>query len=179
MVFCAVGGRATDRQGSWIMLAGDSHLQPGVGVVGSKSARVVTETLQLADEYELDVIRCADVYSTAAELAKDSRRCLMVVGTLGELAREEGRLFALAETGGARCCCLFDEADGTEREQVLMAVRGGAQLVGQAEELRSALDAWLAAGGCRAEGGDAEFLDEDCRATEAEISALLGQERDE
>ena len=170
MVFCAVGGRATDRQGSWIMLAGDSHLQPGVVVVGSKRARVVTETLQLADEYELDVIRCADVYSTAAELAKDSRRCLMVIGTLGELAREEGRFFALAETGGA---------DGTEREQVLMAVRGGAQLVGQAEELRSALDAWLAAGGCRAEGGDAEFLDEDCRATEAEISALLGQEKDE
>lgn len=161
------------------MLAGDSHLQPGVVVVGSKRARVVAETLQLADEYELDVIRCADVYSAVAELAKGSGRCLMVVGTLGELAREEGRLFALAETGGARCCCLLDEADGTEREQVLMAVSGGAQLVGQVEELRNAFDAWLAARGCRVEGGAPEFLDEDCRTTEAEISALLGQEKDD
>jgi len=179
VVHGAVGGRVTDRQGNGIMVAGDSQLQPGVVVVGAKSARLVAEALQLAEEYELDVIRCADVYSAVAELAKGAGRCLMIVGTLAELAREQGRLFALAERGGARCCCLLDETESTERQQVLLAVRAGACLVGQVEELRNALDAWLAARGCRAVSGDTEFLDEDCRATEAEISALLGQEKDE
>ena len=178
MVNCAVGGRVTDRQGNGIMVAGDSQLQPGLVVVGGKRARFVAEALQLAEEYELDVIRCADVYSAVAELAMRAGRCLMIIGTLGELAREQGRLFALAEAGGARCCCLLDESESTDRQQVLLAVRGGACLVGQVEELRNAFEAWLAARGCPAKRDD-EFLDEDCRATEAEISALLGQEKDE
>ena len=178
MVNCAVGGRVTDRQGNGIMVAGDSQLQPGVVVVGGKRARFVAEALQLAEEYELDVIRCADVYAAVAELAMGAGRCLMIIGALGELAREQGRLFALAETGGARCCCLLDETENAERQQVLLAVRGGACLVGQVEELRNAVDTWLAARGCRAKRDD-DFLGEDCRATEAEISALLGQEKDE
>ncbi|MBN2129753.1 MAG: hypothetical protein JW741_09665 [Sedimentisphaerales bacterium] len=161
------------------MVAGDAHLGPGVIVVGRKCARFVAETLQLAEEYELDVVRCADVYSAVVELARGAGRCLMVIGALGELTREQGRLFALAETGGARCCCLLDEADSTEQQQVLLAVRGGACLVGKVEELRNAFETWLAAGGCRAKHGEDEFLDEDCRATEAEIEALLGQEKDE
>ena len=179
MVDGAVGGRVTDRQGNGIMVAGDSHLQPGVVVVGQKCARFVAQALQLAEEYELEVIRCADVYSAVAELARAAGRCLMVIGALDELIREQGRLFALAEGAGVRCCCLLDEADSTERQQIVVAVRGGACLVGQVEELRGVFDSWLAAAGCRAKGGDAEFLDEDCRATEAEIRALLGQEKDE
>ena len=178
MVNCAVGGRVTDRQGNGIMVAGDSQLQPGVVVVGGKRARFVTEALQLAGEYELDVIRCADVYSAVAELAMGAGRCLMVIGTLGELAQEQGRLFALAETSGARCCCLLDETESADRQQILLAVRGGASLAGQIEELRNAFETWLVARGCPAKR-DEEFLDEDCRATEAEISALLGQEKDE
>jgi hypothetical protein len=160
------------------MAAGGSHLQPGVILVGDQRDRLVGAALQAAREYELEVIFCPDVYCAAAELARGSGRCLMVIGTSGELVREEGRLFALARAGGAHCCCLLDEAASGEREQVLAAVRGGAQLVGQEQELRDALDAWLAAGGCHRRRGDVDFPD-DYRATEAELSALLGQENDE
>jgi hypothetical protein len=160
------------------MAAGDSHLQPGVILVGDQRDRLLSAALHLSREYELDVIPCPDVYCAAAELARGGARCLMIIGALAELVQEQGRLFDLARAGGARCCCLLDEAQTAGREQVLAAARGGAQLVGREQELREALEIWLAAGGCRRQKDDGGFLD-GCQATEAELSALLGQEKDE
>lgn len=160
------------------MAAGDSHLQRGVILVGDQRDHLVSVAARLSREHELEVICCPDVYCAAAELATGGGRCLMVIGTLGELVQEQGRLFDLARGAGARCCCLLDEAATAEREWVLAAARGGAQLAGQEQELREALETWLASGGCRSKPGDSDFLD-GCRATEAELSALLGQEKDE
>jgi hypothetical protein len=100
----------------------------------------------------------------------------MVVGRLADLALEKGRFFGLARENGVHCCCLLDQATTAGREEVLVAAREGTHLAGNVEEIRSVLDAWLAAGGCDAAGG---FLNEEDRATEAELRALLGQETDE
>ena len=165
---------AMGRQGSLTMVANDSHLHAGVIVVGDQRDPLVNEMVRLAQDYELEVIRCDDVYSAVTPLAKRADRCFMVVGALGELTREEGRFFALARESGARCCCLLDTDVTIEREKVLAAVRMGAYLVGQTEEMRELVEGWLAAEGCHPGGTRAgPFLNEDFRATEAELRALL------
>lgn len=161
------------------MVAGDSNLHPRVIVVGDRGVHFVNEAIRVAQECELDMIRCDDVYSAVKELAKSAHRRFMVVGAVSELAKETGRFFSLAQENGVRCCCLLDEEGVAKREEVLAAVRKGAHLVGGTEEMREFIENWLAAGGCHSESpGANSFLSEDLRATEAELRALLGQETD-
>jgi hypothetical protein len=161
------------------MVAGDAHHHRGLIVVEDRRDRFVGELLRVADEYELSTAHCGDVYTAVAELARGREQCLMVVGRLADLALEKGRFFGLARENGVHCCCLLDQATTAGREEVLAAAREGAHLAGNVEEIRGALDAWLAAGGCGEADTAGGLLDEEDRATEAELRALLGQETDE
>jgi len=122
------------------------------------------------------VRRCNDVYDATAELALLRDRCVLVVGPLGELAKEGCRFFAVAARNSARCCALLGAGPPAEPHVVSTAVRAGVLVVG-ADEIRSVLETWLAGGGCPS--STAIRLDEEHRATEAELNALLGQDIDE
>jgi hypothetical protein len=139
---------------------------------------LASEVERLAAEYEVDIARCDDVYAATAELALSTDRCVLVVGRLRELAKEDHRFFAIAVRSGARCCGLVDATTPVEPNVVPAAVRAGVSVVGTTEQIRDVFDAWLAGTGCPSSRVVAH-LDEEDRATEAELNALLGQEIDE
>ncbi len=150
-----------------------------VVVVGAAHDALATATTRLAAEYELDVRRCDDVYAAVAQVALAQDRCILVVGRLGELAKEDRRFFAIAARHGARCCALLEAATPVEPNVVPAALRTGVFLVGTTGEIRGVFDAWLSApGGCPSSGAT-NCPDQEYRATEAELNALLGQEIDE
>lgn len=149
-----------------------------VVVVAAAHDALATATARLAAEYELDERRCDDVYAAVAEVALLQDRCILVVGRLEELAKEDRRFFAVAARHGARCCALLEATAPIEPNVVPAALRMGVFLVGTTSEIKGVLDAWLTSAGCPA--SEAMIcLDEECRASEAELNALLGQEIDE
>jgi hypothetical protein len=133
---------------------------------------------RLADEYEVDMIRCEDVYAAVAELALCRDRRALIVGRLGELAKEKRRIFGIAARHGARCCALLDPVTPVQRSAILAAMRAGVSVVETAVEIRGVLAVWLAGKENRCAGPNVCF-DEEYRATEDELNALLGQESDE
>jgi hypothetical protein len=161
------------------MVEGDLGRHRVVIVVAAAHDALATETARLAAEYELEVQRCDDVYAAVAELALSQDRCVLVVGRLGELAKEDRRFFAIAARSGARCCGLLEAVTPIEPNVVPTAIHTGVFLVGTTGEIKGVFDAWLSArGGCPSSEATI-CLDEEYRATEAELNALLGQEIDE
>jgi hypothetical protein len=160
------------------MVEGDSARHPCVVVVGDTRDDLVVQTLRLTSEYEVDVARCDDIYSTVVELAARGRRCVLLIGRFRDMAKEAGRLFALASRSGARCCCLLERNDPAGQGDVLAAVRAGVWLAGRVEEIEPILRDWLAGNGCHRGLGGGCLTDDEYRATEAELNALLGREID-
>jgi len=61
----------------------------------------------------------------------------------------------------------------------MAALRAGAVVAGESQEVRAVLEDWLAGGGRRSGRPDLrDLLDDDLRATPAELSALLGHKTD-
>ncbi len=164
------------------MVEGDSARHPCVIVVGDTRDDLATQTLRLASEYEVDVARCDDVYSAVAQWATRGRACVLLVGRFGEMARENSRLFALAVRYGARCCCLLDRQDPVGQGDVLTAVRAGVSFIGRIEGVKPILEDWLACSPASRDRGSGRagrsLTDDEFRATEAELNALLGREID-
>ena len=160
-------------------MTGDARVYPRIMVVGERRSRLVTETVRLADEYDLTVTPCDDIYSAATELARHPNRFLMVVGSFRQLARGKCDFFLLARRKGVHCCCLLDGEAEVERNKILRAVRSGVRLAGGLADIRSFLDERLVAAGYRGADADGEDLfNEKFRASEEEIKALLGLESD-
>ncbi len=160
------------------MVEGDLGHHLVIIVVAAGQDVLTVDLSRLADEYEVDVIPCADVYAAAAELALSRDRRALVVGRLRELAKEKRRLFGIAARHGARCCALLDPETPLERSTALAAMRAGVSVVETTAEIRAVLAAWLAGKEGRYSGPIVCF-DEEYRATEDELNALLGQESDE
>lgn len=161
------------------MAGGNSGLTPRMIVVGDARSEFVRETVRLANEYRVEAVQCDDVYATVAQAAQSAGRRVLIVGTMRELARENGRLFPLAATNAVRCCCLLEKGTVTGRAIVLAALRTGIAVAGESREVRAILEDWLAGGGPRSgRPGLRDLLDDDLRATPAELSALLGQQID-
>lgn len=156
------------------MVEGDSGRHACVMVVGDTRDDLVGQTLHLAGDYEVNVVRCADIYAAAAELAAQGDGRVLLTGWFRELAGENGRLFALAARHGACCCCVLERQDPGRRGDISAAVRAGVLLVGRFEEIEPILADWLAR-----VSGSRRRADDEFRATEAELNALLGREVDE
>jgi len=148
-------------------------------VVGERQSRFVAETVRLAGEYDLAVTQCDDIYSAATELAHPPDRFLLVVGQFRQLARGKYDFLSLAQRRGVHCCCLLDREAHVEQDKLLAVVRLGVRLAGEPADIRSFLDERLAAEGDRSVEADRDSsFDEEFRASEDEIRALLGQESD-
>jgi hypothetical protein len=149
------------------MVEGDSARHPCVVVVGDTRDDLVAQTLRLTSEYEVDVTRCDDVYAAVAALAVRGEGSILLVGRFRDLAREDGRLFALAARNGTCCCSLLDSDGPAGPGDVLAAIRAGVSFVGRIEEVEPVLEEWLTCNACRG------LTDDEYRATEAELNALL------
>ncbi len=161
-----------------MMVEGDLGRHLAVIVVAAARDPLTTSVARQAADSEVEAVRCDDVYTAVAELALSRGRCILVVGRLGELARERYRFFAIAARNNARCCALAGAGAAAERSVILAAIRAGVSVVGTVDEIKGVFDAWLAGGGC--DSSDAVVhLDEEYRATDAELNALLGHEGDE
>ncbi len=148
-------------------------------VVGDPCSEFVRTMVRLAGEYEVAAVLCENIYAAVARLAGTNGRRTLIVGPIRELARENGRLFALAAAGGNGCCCVLEKGAAAQQETLVAAVRAGAFVIGAAQEVGRVLEEWLAVAPGRPRRLDArEFLEDDMRATEAELIALLGHGTD-
>jgi len=155
-----------------------------VGDPGGEFARRVT---QLAREWAVETVPCADVYAALVTIAAQAGRRLLVLGTLKEFVRGKQAFFAIASAHAVRCCCLLDRRSRPVQQPALLAaLRTGAALAGDLQDVGDALRQWLGTvepdgpgrervivpAGCRGRDAAAS-TDEDLRATEAELDALL------
>jgi hypothetical protein len=148
-------------------------------VVGDPCSEFARTMVRLAREYQVEVVPCDDVYSAVAATARAAGRRTLVVGPMRELAREDSRFFQIAEMNSLRCCCLMEKGPMTGSSGMLRALRAGAAIVCDAREVRPIFKDWLAHGGHRAARRSlCDLADDDLRATEAELSALLGHGTD-
>ncbi len=154
-------------------------------VVGEPGSEWVQTIVRLAREREIDAVPCANVYAAVVAVAQAPGRRLLVVGRIQELAVENGAFWGISAAHAARCCCLLDPGRPTGSQELLMALRANATLLGAVPDVRAVLKDWLAtaepqAAPCRGWGAAhtkrpvREETYEDLRATEAELSALLG-----
>jgi hypothetical protein len=134
---------------------------------------MVTELRRITVDYQVSVTRCESVYAAVAEVVRNRGRPVLVVGALSDLAIEKGGFFAVAGRNRASCCVVM-EGGSVDGGDLLAAVRGGAAVVDRTEDVRLVLERWLSGLGCHWE--NAAVADEECRATEAELKALLGHE---
>jgi hypothetical protein len=163
------------------------HASPGscVIVVGEPGSELAETTVQLAREGEIDAVPCADVYAAVVAVAQAAGRRVLVVGQIQELAVENGVFFGISAAHAARCCCLLDPGRTAGPPDLLAAWRADATIVGAVPEVRAVLQDWLAnakphdtprrgRGASHTKRPVREETYEDLRATEAELSALLG-----
>ena len=152
-------------------------LDPQVIVVGDPDSEFAREMVRLTREHGVEPVPCHDVYAAVAETAGTSGRRTLILGRMRELSRENGRLFPLAAANAACCCCLLDAGMTAGQGMVFAALKAGAAVVGETQEVRAALQDWLASGKHRPRRADlGDLQEDDLRATEAELSALLGQQ---
>jgi hypothetical protein len=154
-------------------------------VVGEPGSEWVSTVVQWARESEIDAVPCANVYAAVVALAQAADRRVLVVGRIEELAIENGALFEILTARAARCCSLLAPGRAAGTRDLLAAVRANATMVGAVPDIRAVLKDWLAAaapgetprrgrGASPAKRPVREETYEDLRATEAELSALLG-----
>lgn len=161
------------------MTGGSSGVDPCLIVVGDPCSEFVRTMVRLAREYQVEAVLCEDVYSAVAAIARAAGRSALVVGPIRELAKEDNRFFQIAEANSLRCCCLVEKGPILESSGMLTAMRTGAAIVSEAREVRAILKEWLATGGHRAVRRSLyDLAEEDLRATEAELTALLGHGTD-
>lgn len=166
---------------------GNSGLGSCVVVVGAPGSEFVRTTVRLAREWAIDAVPCDDVYSAVVGLAGQVGRRVLVLGGIRELTRENGAFFSIASAHAVQCCCLLDKSSSAKRRAMLAALRAGASVIGDVQEVGGVLREWLAMAG---QGGSPRARNasqtkrlshdtpgtvyEDLRATEAELNALLG-----
>lgn len=156
-----------------------------VVVVGEPGSELVQTIMRLAREGEIDAAPCENVYTAVVAVAQAAGRRILVVGQIQELAVENGAFFGVIAAHAARCCCLLDPGRTAGSQDLLAALRANATLIGAVPDVRAVLKGWLATaephdtprrgwGASHTKRPVREETYEDLRATEAELSALLG-----
>ena len=161
------------------MVEGDSSPDLGLIAIGDAKDVPNQDAVRLADEYELELTVCEDVYSAVAALAARTGKRFLIVGRLRRLASEDGLFFQVAARNGARCLCVLETDRAPDRGEVLAALGAGAQVVGRVEDVRAILEEWLSRNDCDDDlpVGRSRAIEE-FRTTDAELDALLGHELD-
>jgi hypothetical protein len=160
------------------MVKDDASPGSCVIIVGEPGSELVQTLVRLARERAIDAVPCANVYEAVVAVAQAAGRRILVVGRIRDLAVDNGAFLGISAAHAARCCCLL-EADRTAGPQdLLAAARANATIVGAVPGVLTVLEDWSATAGSHpaplAKRPVREERYEDLRATEAELSALLG-----
>jgi hypothetical protein len=184
------------------MAKDNSGLGSYLVVVGNPGGELAQTAASLAREAGIDAVACDDVYAAVTQIARAADRRILIAGRIQDLAKEEGSFFRIAAAHAVRCCCLLDKVGpagragdshrdpshlGPRAQDLVAAVRAGATVLNNAQDLRDILEEWLATARrhdspqsgpepsqARRRTRDADDASyEDLRATEAELSALL------
>ncbi|MHC4359397.1 MAG: hypothetical protein ACYSYU_11065 [Planctomycetota bacterium] len=152
-----------------------SHLQ--AIVVGDSDDEFVIYATTLLDDEGIAFSCCDDVYSTVAELAKDTNKNVLIIGRLSELNKEQGRFFHIAGEKGCHCCYLA-EANSTRRQQLPVVVETGASIINRPAELKNVVtellaNGWICSTEKKQKKGASAFNKNDFLTTKAELDALL------
>jgi len=152
-----------------------SHIQ--AVVVGDSNDEFVIYAATLLEDEGIAFFRCDDVYSTVAELAKNTNENVLIIGRLSELSKEQGRFFHIAGEKGCRCCCLA-EANSTHRQQLPVVVEMGASIINRPAELKEVVaelpaNGWICSTEKNQKKGASVFNKNDFLTTKAELEALL------
>ncbi len=154
-------------------------------VVGEPGGELVQTLVRWAREREIDAVPCGNVYAAVVAVAQAAGRRVLVVGQMQGLAVENGAFFEIGAAHAVRCCCLLDPGRAGGARDLVAACRAKAAIVGAVPEVRAVLQDWLAPAeshGTAHHGRSTphtkrsvrEETYDDLRATEAELSALLG-----
>jgi hypothetical protein len=161
------------------MVEGELKLDRCLMAVGDLDGPAAADLARLAGEYEIAVTACENIYAAVAELAGRPDRDTLIVGQLEELTRENGAFFAIAARHSARCGCWLRADRPSDGAALTAAVQGGARFINGNSDLAVMLADWFAADRDNANtpvANDLRRVDEELRTTQAELSALLGQE---
>jgi hypothetical protein len=170
------------------MVTDNAGLGSWVVVVGDPNGELVSTMRRWAREGEIDAVTCDDVYAAVARIAQAAGRRVLVVGRMRDLARENDVFFRIAAAHAICCCCLLDQTGPSLRAALLAVLQAGVTVVDSVPDVRRILQEWLgtlaapdsrhAAREAAPVGGRARAAPEasyaEFRATEAELSALLG-----
>lgn len=107
-------------------------------VVGSSSDDFAAYATRVLGEYDIDYVRCDDVYSAAAQLAKCKHGNILVTGQLGRLIKEQGRLVEKISEKGMVCCCLEQNCQAKSR-QIEQVKKTGAFVIKKAVQLEEVI----------------------------------------
>jgi hypothetical protein len=195
------------------MVKDDSSLGSCILVVGDPDRGLVQTATVLAREARSEAVPCDSVYAAVAQIARRGGRRVLAVGLMQELARENCAFFRIAAAQAVPCCCLLDanppagrpedlrrdptrgergpqckRTPGRTRTQdLLVALRAGATVLTDVQDLAGFLKEWLATppahessrtgrepAPAKRRAHDVDTSYRDLRATEAELRALLG-----
>ena len=157
-----------------------SNTQLQAIIVGSCTDEFVRCTMNLLGDYDIDFVRCEDVYSAVGELAKNNYDGnVLVIGTFEQLSREQGRFFQKAREKGLACCCLADKNSASKRKQVAAAIETGAFVINEPAEIAEVVTKLLISNstspsGKKGNNKASAFNEDEFLTTKAERDALLG-----
>jgi hypothetical protein len=169
----------TDEQAGYSAMAeNDASLGLCVIVVGKPDSELVQMVVRLARAREIDAVPCTNVYEAVVAVAQAAGRRILVAGRIRDLAVDNGAFLGISAAHAARCCCLLEVDNLMGPQDLLAASRANATMVGAVPEVRTVLQEWITTAGPeaapRAKRPVREETYENLRATEAELSALLG-----
>ncbi len=141
-------------------------------VVGDSADRLILGILDVLGGYNIEPVKCEDIYSATAVLAKCGHRYgNLVIGRIGKLSRDKGRFLEKISENENFCCCISasDQAPATKSAHVFY--------ISEPAQIREFIDNWISENQSAAlgqESGRRSFDKGEFAATKAEIEALLG-----
>jgi hypothetical protein len=141
-------------------------------VVGDSGDRVMLGILDVLEGYNVEPVKCEDIYSATAILAKSGRRGRsLVIGRIGKLSREKGRFLEKISENENFCCCI------SARDQVPAAKSAHVFYISEPSQIREPIENWMSANRSVALAEKKQrgsFDRSEFAASNAEIEALLG-----
>ncbi len=141
-------------------------------VVGESTDRLILGILDVLEGYNIDPVKCEDIYSATAILAKSGHpRGHFVIGRIGKLSRDKGRFLEKISENENFCCCI------SAGDQVPVTKSACVFCISEPAQARELIENWISENQCVALGQESQrrsFDKGEFAATKAEIEALLG-----
>ena len=138
-----------------------------VVIIGSSADSFIQSISKITSKYEIEHVFCNDIYSAAAQIAKNQFKNLLVIARFENLKKENEWFLKISCQKNITCCCI---KNGTfSRRSKNMNLR----FIGQLEEIEDIFSELTADRINCPKPVSNKFLKEQFMATHEEIDALL------